>query len=127
MPFILEIGKTNDFGRSFGPIHIIYMKLLEIAKNYPSWVLADRKFRDITPCLSKWSERVSITLRNTGMKVLTYALLLNQDFCRRNAGINETCPINMGTFLKLYQFLGPVYSKNITQQREPKHLAFTLF
>lgn len=107
MVFLLQVGKGKNFWFVVGPVHIVYLKGLEIADHDPAGLLRLGQIPAVPPSLLERRQHGSVRLAFTLFEVDLHTLLLNQDASGREIAVNifrggrSIAVVNLYPFFKL--------------------------
>ncbi len=125
--FLFQIGQLDLLGIAVGLLHVIDIKLLEVAGDDPTRVLGERQLRDVFLGLLEGIEHRAVRLPDGLVQILPGALLLDHDFRLGDIAVDKAGgAVQLHLVFKSDELFRLDHTKDVTKQSEPKLLAFSL-
>ena len=123
----LQVGKSHDLRLVVGPVHVVYLKGLEVADDDPAGILVVGQIPGIAPGLLEGGQAGAVRLPGAFAKTDIPALLLNEDAGVPDEAVNEAGVVQFHGDLKIDILLRLRHAVDVPQQCQPEGLGLLLF
>ena len=117
----------QDLRLVVGPVHVVYLKGLEVADDDPAGILVMGQISGIAPGLLEGSQAGAVRLPGAFAKTDIPALLLDEDAGVPDETVDETGMVQLYGDLKVDVLLRLGHTEDFLQQRQPEGLRLLFF
>ena len=125
--FLFQFRQRNHFRGIIGAVHVVDVKLFEVADHNPSGIHIVGQITSITPCLLERGQHRAVTLLVALSQINVCALLLNQNVGVLQIAIDKAGVAKFHRYFKFDRICCLLHTEHILKQRNPKPLGFLLF